>query len=225
MAAMTRLLIVSDIHGALGKAKRLEDVSRDVTVVAGDIAECGSVEEAVEILETLASQGGELVWVPGNCDSPKLLEAEAPGVNVHGRAASVEGLVFAGAGGSIYTPFNTPFEYDDATLEKLVSQALSQAPEGSPVVLVVHTPPHSSGLDRVAGGEYVGSRALRRILAAEAGRLLLLATGHIHESWGVASVEGVAAVNPGPLNAGRYALAEYDPEAGVLRVRLAKLSG
>ena len=218
---MRRLLIVSDIHGALGKARQLRDVKRDVTIVAGDVARCNSVEEAVSILEELAGHGAELVWVPGNCDSPRLLEAKAPGHLVHGAAAEVEGLWFVGAGGSTYTPFSTPFEYSDDELGEILSKALETVPPEAPTVFVVHTPPYRSGLDRVSGGEYVGSRRLRDLLRQR--RPLLLATGHIHEAWGVAAVDGVTTVNPGPLESGRYALVDIDAEAGAVRARTLKL--
>ncbi len=221
---MLRLLVVSDIHGAIAKARRLRDVSRDYTVVAGDIASCNSVEEAVSILEELASHGPPLVWVPGNCDSPSLLEADAPGFSIHGKAVKLGEVVFAGAGGSIYTPFGTPFEYSDEELASILEKALSSVGDSSHLALVVHTPPYGSGLDRVRGGEYVGSRRLRELLAKASPKPFMLATGHIHEAWGAACVEGVTAVNPGPLEAGRYALVEYDPGVKAVRVRLAKLS-
>lgn len=48
-----------------------------------------------------------------------------------------------------------------------------------------------SRLDRVRGGLYVGAKGLRRIPREYSP--ILLATGHIHESWGTASIEGVLA--------------------------------
>ena len=218
---MRRLLVVSDIHGALRRVRLLEEIRRDVTVVAGDIAECGSLDEAVEILEALASQGAPVVWVPGNCDSPQLAAFDKY-FNVHGKSVRLEGLVFAGAGGSIHTPFSTPFEYSDEELAAILEKALAGIEPGSErLVLVVHTPPYRSGLDRVAGGEYVGSISLRRILQRY--KPIALATGHIHESWGVAAPEGVLGVNPGPLSRGHYALVEIDVDSGVVRARLARL--
>lgn len=218
---MQRILVVSDIHGAIKRVKALEDIRRDVTVAAGDLAECGSLEEALEVLEVLASQGAPVVWVPGNCDDPRLASLNKH-YNVHGRSVRLAGLVFAGAGGSIHTPFNTPFEYSDEELASLLEKALAGVEPGSErLVLVVHTPPYRSGLDRVAGGEYVGSKSLRRVLQLY--KPLLLATGHIHEAWGAAAPEGVLSVNPGPLSRGHYAVIDIDADAGVVRARLARL--
>ncbi len=218
---MPRLLVVSDIHGSVRKAKALEEVRRDVTVAAGDLAECGSVDEALEVLDVLASQGAPVVWVPGNCDDPRLASIDKH-YNIHGRNVELAGLVFAGAGGSIHTPFGTPFEYSDEELARILEEALAGVEPGSTrLVLVVHTPPYRSGLDRVAGGEYVGSKSLRGVLQRY--KPLALATGHIHEAWGVAAPEGVLSVNPGPLGRGHYAIIDIDPEAGAVRARLARL--
>ncbi|KSW11316.1 hypothetical protein CF15_00120 [Pyrodictium occultum] len=220
---MVRLLIVSDIHGAVEKARRLARIRRDVTVVAGDIARCGSIEEAREVLSVLAAQS-PVVWVPGNCDSP-----ESPGIRVenaeciHLKAVSMAGLVFAGVGGSVATPFGTPFEYSEEEFARMLQQ-LRSIVKGyeDRLVLVSHTPPYMSGLDRVRGGEYVGSPSLRSFIAEV--KPLLVATGHIHEAWGSACVEGVPVVNPGPLEAGRYALVDLDPGRGMARVQLARIS-
>jgi Icc-related predicted phosphoesterase len=218
---LKKLLVLSDIHGAASKAKRLEQVTRDYTIVAGDIAECGSLQEALEILDILASQGAPVLWVPGNCDDPRLASVEKEH-NLHTRSVRLDGLVFAGAGGSLHTPFATPFEYGEDELRRILEQALRGVREDDPLVLVVHTPPYRSGLDRVRGGSYVGSRFLTELL--EKRRPLLLATGHIHEAWGVAAPAGVIAVNPGPLASGHYALVDLDLENMVVRARTRRLS-
>jgi len=218
-----RLLLVSDVHGALGNVEKLARVERDITIVAGDLAECGSIEETVEVLETLLEQGTPVVWVPGNCDPPEAAMMDK-GYNVHARHVVLDGIVFAGAGGSLYTPFSTPFEYSDEMLAELLQEALNDAP-ALPTVMVVHTPPYASGLDQVAAGDYVGSRSLVKIIARV--KPVLVATGHIHEAWGAAAAAGSLTVNPGPLAAGRYAVAEIDtsmwPENVATRVRMHRL--
>jgi Icc-related predicted phosphoesterase len=220
MVAVKRLLIVSDIHGSLSNVEKLGRISRDVTIVAGDLAECGSREEAEQVLAILEEQGAPVVWVPGNCDDPSLASLGA-GLNVHARSIELEGVVYAGAGGSLYTPFNTPFEYGEEELAKLLENALQDVEDGKPLILVVHTPPYGSGLDRVSSGDYVGSKVLVEYIARY--KPLLVATGHIHEAWGAASVAGSLAVNPGPLAAGRYAVVEIDTSTGAARARTFRL--
>ena len=227
MGRMARILAVTDIHGSRSKARRVSELARDLTIVAGDMAD-NDYETALAILKELEDEA-PLLWVPGNCDSPRLLsERGGPGRNIHGRSVEVElgdgmRVWVAGVGGSLYTPFNTPIEYGEDRLEQLLDSALQGVERGAPLIMVVHTPPYASGLDRVHGGSYVGSKVLRRYLRDY--KPLLLVTGHIHESWGATAVEGVLAVNPGPLREGRYAIIELEEYSGqiITRVRMAKL--
>ena len=219
---MLRLLVVSDVHAATSSAKRLRNLGRDVTIIAGDLSYCGSIEELREVLDIFASHGPPVVWVPGNCDKPEAAGFEHQGTyNVHGRLVVIDGVEYAGVGGGLYSPFNTPFEMSDEAHEEILRNALSGHAEDRPLILVSHQPPYESGLDRVSGGLYVGAKGLRRILAEY--QPLLLASGHIHESWGATSVEGVLAVNPGPLKDRRYALVDIDVERRAGRARLYKL--
>ncbi len=221
MPEMLRILVVTDIHGVVRKARELGAVKRDLTVVAGDLSRLGSVEEALTVLEELANQG-PVAWVPGNCDDPSLAGMEPEGtMQLHTRAREFEGITLVGYGGSPFTPFSTPFEYDDSKLGTELEELLASIDWDNPVILVTHTPPYRSGLDRTRSGEYVGSRSLASLLSRY--KPLLLATGHIHEAWGVTAFQGVLAVNPGPLSQGRYALVELDQEALCARVRLGRL--
>ena len=215
-----RVLLVSDVHYSLGNVKRANSVERELTIVAGDLSYCGSLEEALEVLERFSSET-EVVWVPGNCDSPRLAEVEKPGINVHGRLRVVDGIAFAGVGGGLISPFNTPFEMRDEEHEAVLRRGLEAYNGSEPLVIVSHNPPYMSGLDVVRGGVYVGAKGLRRVLAEY--RPLVLASGHIHESWGISIVEGVLAVNPGPLRDKRYAVLHLDLENSVSRARLYKL--
>ncbi len=219
-----RLLIVSDVHGEARQASKLRSVERDVTVVAGDLADCGgSVEEAHEVLEELASHGPPVVWVPGNCDTPVIVEAPPPRNThlVHGNRVELLGLVFAGAGGGTYSPFSTPFEVSDEELGSTLEKALEGLEPGRPLIIVTHVPPAGSGLDRTRTGQYVGSTSVRGLV--ERVRPLLHACGHIHEAWGSTVVGSTLAVNPGPLAWGRYALVDLDVERKTVVARHAKL--
>ncbi len=217
---MYRVIVVSDVHANTGAVKRLANIERDLTIVAGDLSFCGSIDEARTVLELLVSQGPPVVWVPGNCDSPSIVSEELPGIMVHGRRVVVDGYTLAGVGGGLYSPFNTPFEISDEEHEAILRKALQGYTEG-PLIIVSHQPPYGSGLDVVRGGLYVGAKGLRRIIAEH--RPILVATGHIHESWGAASVEASLVVNPGPLKENRYARVDLDPEQGAARARLYKL--
>lgn len=87
------------------------------------------------------------------------------------------------------------------------SDAAAVAPDA--LVCVIHGPPHGTGLDQIAGGAHVGSRAVRRFL--ERMRPALALHGHIHESPAVSGrfVERIGAtvcVNPGQTPAAFHAV-------------------
>ena len=220
--ARLRLLLVSDAHGSEKAARRLRSVERDVTVVAGDLADCGgTVEEAHAVLEELASHGPPVVWVPGNCDTPSLLEAPVPRNTrlLHGACVRVEGVCFAGAGGGTYSPFSTPFEMSDEELGEVLGKALEGAPRE--LVVVTHVPGYETGLDLTYSGLHVGSRSVRSLV--ERVNPLIHVCGHIHEAWGVARVGATMSVNPGPLFQGRYAVAVLDTSKNMVTARLLSL--
>ncbi len=64
-------------------------------------------------------------------------------------------------------------------------------------VFLCHTPPFGGALDRLPDGRHVGSRAVARWVARMKPRLF--ACGHIHESFGAESLEGVPCLNAGAL--------------------------
>jgi Icc-related predicted phosphoesterase len=219
-----KLLVISDIHAAMRYVRGLRDIKRDLTVVAGDLAGCGSLDEAREVLEELASQGPPVIWVPGNCDSPDSVKLNVDNTYlVHEKVVELEGLVFVGMGGSIYTPFNTPFEYSDEYLGRKLGELLEKTKgiENSRLIVISHTPPYRSGLDLVRGGEFVGSKSLRELIEKYQPRLLF--SGHIHEAPGVTNIGITLALNPGPLQRGNYAVVLVDVENNVYIVRLKRL--
>jgi Icc-related predicted phosphoesterase len=217
------MLIISDIHASTSKVLKLENVERDLTIVAGDMARCGSLEEALAILDMLANQSQPVVWVPGNCDNPQLLELQGPKgtYNVHGKVFSYDNLSIIGVGGSPPTPFNTPLELSEDNIKAILEKAVSLVSSDVNLILVSHSPPYASGLDRVRGGTYVGSKAVAEFIKKH--KPILVASGHIHESWGVSCLYGSLIVNPGPLAEGRYALALYDEENKIISIRLRRL--
>ena len=109
-------------------------------------------------------------------------------VDFHRQVRALEGkngvTQWAGLGYSNPTPFNTPGEMSEEEI------ALALAPfEGlSPLYLVVHFPPHNSGVDRVALGRHAGSSTLRAwVDRVQPARLFC---GHIHECAGQTDVIG-----------------------------------
>ncbi len=141
--------------------------------------------------------------IPGNLDSRDLeaeyLRAEREGTlrYAHGRRLDLFGQALYGYGCVPASPFRfkdwerfdvartadpgcLPPEAGQPTIEQDL-QRLTGGDDLHDAVLLVHTPPFSTNLDRVAGGaRRVGSVALRRLIEERQPRLTL--HGHIHES-------------------------------------------
>ena len=76
------------------------------------------------------------------------------------------------------------------------------------LILVSHTPPADTVVDRTGSGLHVGSRAVRQFIERVQPDLCL--TGHIHEARGTDTLGRTLVVNPGELAAGGYAVITFD---------------
>jgi Icc-related predicted phosphoesterase len=148
------------------------------------------------VLRTVERAFGVVVaFVPGNHDlrDPPAHDA---GVNVDGRYGVVSGFTIAGLGGAGPTPFGFPYEWSETEADASMRRALGESPPAVDILLS-HTPPRSTPLDRTRRGSHVGSRTVRSWIARVRPRLFLC--GHIHEAWGATTIDGVPCVNAGAL--------------------------
>jgi Icc-related predicted phosphoesterase len=136
-----------------------------------------------------------VVFVPGNHDlrDPPAIEGA---MNADGTTLQCCGLSIAGLGGAGPDFFGFPYEWTEAEAESALKATLGQATE-PPDILISHTPPIRSALDRTMYGKHAGSEAVRHSVETVQPRLFLC--GHIHEAWGVAQVAGVPCINAGAL--------------------------
>jgi hypothetical protein len=104
------------------------------------------------------------------------------------------------------TPTELTEEELDATLER-AHAAVADAPRR---LLVCHTPPYDTRLDRLMNGTPVGSPAVRAFI--ERRRPDVAVVGHIHEGRGVERLGDTLVVNAGPLREGGYVLVTDDGE-------------
>ncbi len=200
---------LSDIHGETAFIHRLGHVlkSADVVLLAGDITHFAHAGEAARVLEAVWKSAARVLTVPGNCDHPDVDSwMEKQGINLHPGVSVVGDLGFAGLGGSIYTPFNTPFEYSETRARQFLADIAEGLPEEIPFVMLSHQPPRDTLCDRLRDGRHVGSIALREFI--EIIQPLVCFTGHIHESVGIDRIGKTWIINPGRLGHGRYAYAE-----------------
>jgi Icc-related predicted phosphoesterase len=176
---VSKLLIFSDIHGDKAALEKLMAVEADYYFAAGDLASWG---RGLEAMGPIMQKRAERMYVlPGNHESEADIArfcGEFGFHDFHGRSMDIAGYHVAGLGYSNPTPFDTPGEYSEQELR----ERLSKFNGLDPLVLICHTPPKSSALDRVGEGKHFGSAAIREFIERE--QPLYFFCGHIHEAAG-----------------------------------------
>jgi Icc-related predicted phosphoesterase len=215
-----QIVVIADIHG---RVRRLQAAATDLTaadlvVLTGDITNFGRRAEAEAVIQAIETYNHRIVAVAGNCDYP---EAEGylaeRGFDLHASHREIAGVTFVGLGGSLPAPVPSPNVYGEHELESFLAAAIEGVDPDAPLILVSHQPPKDTHLDRTTRGEHVGSVRVRRFI--EERSPLLCLTGHIHEAAGMDQIGSTRLVNPGPLDAGRYAHIELDGEITALEIR------
>lgn len=197
------LISISDLHGRISKIDRLKDaaLNADLLVVSGDITHFGGRQQAEEVLAELLKINKNIVGVPGNCDkegvNKTLMDA---GMSIHGAGRIIKNIGFFGAGGSTATPFDTPQEYPEEKFEEFLKQGYKTVKNCEKTVLVSHSPPFGTLVDKTKSGEHVGSKLLRAFVEDVKPDLVLC--GHAHEARGHDKLGRTLVINPGPLHMG-----------------------
>lgn len=190
-----KIFACSDIHLRLNLLEEALKNSRgtDLAVCLGDVTVFNKGLDVA--LEKLRALNEHVVVIPGNNESPEILEEKAVErglIFLHARKMVFKGFTFAGVGGSLHTPFNTPLEIGEEDFK----QILSGFKDSEKLILLSHTPPFNTTLDLTHSGDHVGSMELRRFIEEESPLLCLC--GHVHERAGSSEKIGeTIVVNPG----------------------------
>jgi Icc-related predicted phosphoesterase len=175
----TTALIFSDIHNDARALEKLMEIEADAYFAAGDLVSWArGLDKMGEILKRRA---GRMYVMPGNHESESDIAvfcARHGFLKFHGETAEIGGVRFAGLGYSAVTPFDTPGEYS----EEEIAARLEKFVEWKPQVLICHSPPLGTALDRIREGLHAGSRAVREFI--EAHQPAHFFCGHIHEAEG-----------------------------------------
>ncbi len=218
------ILNVTDIHG---NRKVVRELYReygidyfDLVIVNGDITDFHGIDLAELILSMLSRLGKETLFVPGNCDHPKLLEIDSLGgaKNIHNQIMRLQehkDLTIYGYGGSTLTPFNTWIEFPD----KKIAEDTEHIQK--PHIVVAHTPPYNTKIDKTWMGRHVGSKSIREFILRE--KPLLSLHGHIHEARGMDNLGSTIVVNPGPLRNRYYSIIKLKNDLSIDKVELLQL--
>lgn len=210
---MLRLLCFADLHGNFEIAKKIESAAHDydVLICAGDLTNFYSRDVARSMIEKLIRNSRNFLAVPGNCDLKETLELlESMKLSLHGRGRVISKTGFFGIGGSNLTPFNTPLEFSEDYIYRMLEKGYAEIKNSRVKILVSHSPPYSF-VDLTPSGEHIGSRALKDFISLH--DINLVICGHAHEAKGVASFKDTLIINTSPA---KYWLlsVEIDEESG-----------
>ena len=189
-----KLLIFSDIHAKKSALEKLMAIDADYYFADGDLVNWGrGLDELGPIMQKRADR---IYVLPGNHESEADIAhfCDQYGFhNFHGQSIRIGQFHVAGLGYSNPTPFNTPGEY----AEEELARRLQPFATLDPLILICHTPPKGTQLDRAGEGEHFGSTAIRDFIDRHQPRYFYC--GHIHEAAGVHETIGrTEAWNVGP---------------------------
>jgi len=210
-----KVLVGTDFHGNEdffeSFASKAEEEHAEILVICGDITHFGTLSQAQHLLSLLVGLKVPVLFVPGNCDPPSLLGVDIEGARcIHGQSVSYGDLIFLGIGGSPPTPFSTPFEMSEEKIMETLNNASKNLPDNRWLILVSHTPPHDTRLDKTFLGKHVGSLSVRKFV--EEKKPSVVFCGHIHEAKGKDRINDTILVNSGAARHGDYAEADFNED-------------
>jgi Icc-related predicted phosphoesterase len=208
-----RLVCFGDVHMAFRAIERLGPTLRDAdwAILTGDLTHFGDPPDAFRVVNAIRQFCPRVLAVTGNLDMPWVIDAfRDEGISLHGEGRRLGPLGIFGCGGSNITPMDTPTELTEEELDATLERAHASVADAPRRLLVCHTPPYGTRLDRLMNGTPVGSPAVRAFI--ERRRPDVAVVGHIHEGRGVERVGDTLVVNAGPLREGGYVVVADDGE-------------
>lgn len=215
-----KIVSLTDIHGRVQAADLIADelAAADLVILPGDLTTFGKREEAQRVVDAVRKHNPNILAVMGNCDHAEVEQyLVEEGYCIHRAHQQVNGVVFAGLGGSLKCPIPTLNEWTEEQVADHLDAAIKGAPTNVPLVLVSHQPARDTVTDLAGNGAHVGSTAVRAFI--ERRKPLLCLSGHIHEARGTDAIGPTTLVNPGPFMEGRYVVVEIDNGACRVDIR------
>jgi Icc-related predicted phosphoesterase len=206
-----KILALADMHGEVTRIPQIAEAigKADVVLLAGDITNFAGAEKIRRVLDVLGQYTSKVLGVHGNCDLPVVEDVlDEQGVRLHGRCVTVEGVQFAGIGGTEPSTVLSLNKRGEPGFEKTVDKIIPMIQPDLPLVLVTHQPPYGTKIDSYSHGQHTGSRTIRRFI--EKVHPIVSVSGHIHEARGQDEITGTLVINPGPFSKGFYAVIEIE---------------
>lgn len=214
-----RILATADFHGSVEAAEKAaqkaKNIKANVVLACGDITHFGTPEDARKILSPFIEQKLPILYVPGNCDPSSLLDENIDGaLMMHGKCEVFNDYSFIGAGTIPADRANpNPLEVSDEEIWAALSQGLKKCGSGHPLIVVSHSPPAYTRLDKAYFGGHVGSPLLRQFI--EKHEPIVVFCGHIHEARGIDRIGKTVIVNTGPARHNNCVVADLDGKVDV----------
>lgn len=214
-----KIVSFGDVHMAIAQMGKIatELASADLVILSGDLTNFGGRTDAAKVVHAAKRYCPQVLALPGNVDRPQVVDfLRAEHMSLHRENRRLGELVVFGCGGSNITPFHTPLEYEDVELGVILADAYAGVADAPVQLMVCHTPPYATQLDRLTNGVPVGSRAVRQFIEQYQPQVCI--TGHIHESPGVDYIGRTKILNAGPFAGEGYIVVRS--EKGTLEAEL-----
>jgi uncharacterized protein len=225
-ARTVRLICFGDVHMAFRAIERLGPTLRDAdwAILTGDLTHFGDPPDAFRVVNAVRKFCPNVLAVTGNLDMPWVIDAfRSDGISLHGEGRRLGDLGVFGCGGSNVTPMDTPTELEEGELRDVLERGHAAVAEAPRRLMVCHTPPYETRLDRLMDGRPVGSPAVRAFIEAHEPDVAVV--GHIHEGRGVDRVGGTLVLNAGALRDGGYVAVENGPGGLTAELRSFRTAG
>ena len=213
-------IVFGDIHERIAAVEGIDDLGRASAVfLSGDLTNLGTRESANRILNAVADKNPRIYAQIGNMDTSAVERVlTEKKMNVHGQVVDLSGgICLAAVGYSTPTPFGTPSEVSESQICQWTHDVLEGAGAFEQVILMVHTPPRGTVVDKLATGAHAGSPGVRALI--EKYQPAVVVTGHIHEGVGEERIGRSHVLNPGSFAQGGYVRIEETPAGLVASLR------
>ncbi|MBN2108325.1 MAG: metallophosphoesterase [Deltaproteobacteria bacterium] len=163
-----------------------------------DLAQASMLQKYGRMAKIFTASGKtDIITIPGNYDMD-LKETALASWNLHLQTRIINGITFAGYGGSpVFTPGipdNLRITYNELRQNgRLISEPYEFFTKTSPDVILLHQPAYGY-LDTIATYGSIGSIGVRDFIDHSSVRLVL--SGHMHEDWGAIFKQGKVFLNP-----------------------------
>jgi hypothetical protein len=207
-----RLVCFGDIHMAFHAVERLGPTlcEADWAILTGDLTHFGDPPDAFRVVDAVRAHCPNVLAVTGNLDMPRVIDAfQQDGISLHGEGRRLGALGVFGCGGSNITPMDTPTELAEQELHDLLERGHAAVADASRRLMICHTPPWGTRLDRLMNGRPVGSPAVRAFIESRQPDIAIV--GHIHEGRGTDRLGHTLVLNAGALRDGGYVVIEDSP--------------